>query len=105
MALEGDKVVFVDGSFEWHKFTDERVLDDDGNVIDPFPGYPLTGRYKVRNSVVEFVTAEGAKPADMHLFEDEMDVYLLTAEENAAAVAGEGLPACPLRLNSRNSSN
>lgn len=105
MALEGDKVVFVDGSFEWHKFTDERVLDDDGNVIDPFPGYPLTGRFKLRNSVVEFVTVEGAKPEDMHLFEDEMDVYLLTAEENAAAVAGEGLPACPLRLNSRNSSN
>jgi hypothetical protein len=105
IAFEGDKVVFADGRFEWHKFTDERLVDDNGNAIDPFPGYPLTGRYKVSNALVEFVAAEGAGPDDMFLFERNSDVYLLTRKQNDAVLAGEGLPACPLRLNATKSPN
>ena len=105
MAFEGDRVVFAGGRFEWHRFTDERRIDDSGNVIDPFPGYPLTGRYKMRKSVVEFVVAEGTRPDNMVLFETETDVYLLSVEQNAAAIAGEGLPTCPLRLSDTKSPN
>ena len=105
IAFEGDRVVFAGNRFEWQKFTDERRIDDEGKVIDPFPGYPLTGRYKLRSGIVEFVVAEGAKPDDQYLFETDGDVYLLTVEQHAAAVAGKGLPACPLRLNPTNSPN
>ena len=105
MAFEGDRVVFANGRYEWHKFTDERRIDDDGNVIEPFPGYPSSGRYTLSRSTVEFVAEQGAQPGDMYLFETDTDAYLLTREHNAAAVAGDGLPTCPLRLKATNSPN
>lgn len=97
MAMEGDRVVFSGGRFEWHKFTDERRLDADGELIDPFPGYPLTGTVALRGSAVKLTTAAGDRLDDHFLFERGEGLYLLTREQHAAVSAGRELPACALR--------
>ena len=97
MAMEGDRFVFAGGEFEWHKFTDARRLDADGNVVDPFPGYPLTGTFALRGSIVELTTAAGDRLDDRFLFERGDSLYLLTGEQHAAVTAGGDLPACALR--------
>ena len=97
MAMEGDRFVFAGSTFEWHKFTDERRLDADGNVVDPFPGYPLTGTFALRGSTVELTTAGGDRLDDRFLFERGDSLYLLTREQHAAVTAGGDLPMCVLR--------
>jgi hypothetical protein len=96
IAMEGDRFVFAGGKFEWHKFTDERRLDADGNVIDPFPGYPLKGTVVLRGSTVELTTADGERLDDHFLLERGDSHYLLTRAQHAAVTAGGDLPECVL---------
>ncbi|MBT8082392.1 MAG: hypothetical protein KJP08_00250 [Gammaproteobacteria bacterium] len=105
MAMEGDRFVFAGGTFEWHKFTDERRIDADGNLIDPFPGYPLTGTVVLRGSTVELTTAAGDRLDDYFLLERGGSRYLLTREQHAAVTAGGDLPACVLRRSDEKSPN
>lgn len=103
--MEGDRVVFAGGTFEWHKFTDERRLDADGKVIDPFPGYPLTGSVVLRGATVELTTTAGDRLDDHFLHERDDSHYLLTREQHAAVAAGGDLPACVLRRSDQQSPN
>ena len=103
--MEGDRFVFAGGKFEWHKFTDERRLDADGNLVDPFPGYPLTGTVVLRGSTVELTTAAGDRLDDHFLLERDDDHYLLTREQYAAVTAGGDLPICALRRSDEKSPN
>ena len=104
-AFAGDRIVFTNGTFEWHKFTDERRIDEHGNAIDPFPGYPIAGSFKVTGKRVEFVAAEGTKLDDRYLVEENNGVFLLTRQEYDAVHAGNALPRCVLRLSEGKSSN
>ena len=97
IAMEGDRFVFAGSAFEWHKFTDERRIDADGNVIDPFPGYPLKGTVVLRGSTVELTTAAGDRLDDHFLLERKDSFYLLTRDQHAAVSAGGDLPVCALR--------
>lgn len=98
IAYEGDRITLSDGRFEWHRFTDERRVDESGNPVDPFPGYPKRGSYERDDARVLFFTDDGEQLAERYLFEDRKRIYLLTWDENEAVLNGEGLPACALRL-------
>jgi len=58
VAFEGDKVVLRDGSVEWDRFTDQVIVDVDGNVMDPFPEYPKMGSYAVDGDLLH-LTIQG----------------------------------------------
>jgi hypothetical protein len=105
MAFEGDRVVLRDGRFEWHRFTDERRIDDKGNVIESFPGYPITGNYKLSRGKVRFNADSGARLADHYLVEEQGALYLLTAEQYKAVSDGDAIPSCALRRNQEETSN
>ena len=97
IAYEGDRIVFDGRRFSWDRFTDARRVDDDGNIVDPFPEYPKTGRYEVDSARVSFYTDDGGSLDDRYLLEHRGDTYLLNWEDNEAVLDGEAMPACALR--------
>lgn len=98
IAFAGERVTFASGRFEWDRFTDERRLDDDGNVVDPFPDYPKSGDYRLDGNRVEFFTDDGERLATRYLLERDDGLYLLEAEQREAVSKGRPLPECALRL-------
>ena len=99
-AYAGSEIRLVDGRFHWSKFTDQVEVDDDGNTVDPFPGFPLKGDYRVDGKTVT-LTPESGQPAEtMYLLEIAGEVYLLTAREKAGMKAGDERPKCALRRQS-----
>ena len=47
MAHVGSRIHLSDSEFVWEKFTDQVSVDEDGDKIDPFPGYPRRGTYRI----------------------------------------------------------
>lgn len=82
-AFEGDTVTLRGGEFSWDRFTDQVSVDEDGNVIEPFPGYPRHGTYRVdgRELIMSFAASDDSKT--MHLHRHEGRVMLLTEAESA----------------------
>ena len=81
VAFAGSTIELADNRFTWDKFTDEVRVDDDGNRIDPFPGFPVEGVYTVEDDVVRLVTDVGELAAELHLVQRPGQVYLLTGTE------------------------
>ena len=102
IAYEGDTIELRDGRFEWRRFTDQVMVDEDGNKIDPFPDYPISGTYTVQDERVSFVPDGGAETRDRYLLEDRQNVYLLTYDENEAALDTDIIPSCALKLKTAN---
>ena len=98
VAYEGDTIVLSDGTFTWDKFTDEVTVDDAGNKVDPFPGFPVRGTYRIEGDVVSLVTNVGELAAELYLVERPGQVYLLTADEFAAWQKVGAVPSCALLL-------
>lgn len=98
IAYEGDTIEMVDGRFEWRRFTDQVMVDDDGNRIDPFPDYPIAGKYSVKGERVTFVPDGSAAPRERYLLEYRQALYLLSYDENEAALDTDIIPSCALRL-------
>ena len=42
-AYSGSEIKLSGGQFHWSKFTDQVVLDEQGNTVDPFPGFSREG--------------------------------------------------------------
>lgn len=98
IAYEGDRVRLTEEQFEWHKFTDQRSIDEHGNVVDPFPGYPKRGRFEVNDARVTFIPDDDSQIDDRYLLEHRNRLYLLTWDQSEAVLNGEGMPICALRL-------
>lgn len=96
VAFSGSEIQLADGRFVWKKFTDQVVLDEQGNKIDQFPGFPLEGDYKVSGDVMTLTPDTGA-PESFYLLRDEPDIYLLTAREKAGYDASGERPRCALK--------
>jgi len=97
MALEGDKIVLHDGTFSWQRFTDQINIGDDGERIDPFPDFPKTGPYAVKQGRVFLYDDNGDTLTERKLLKHDGQQYLLTIEQHYAFESGTAIPACALR--------
>ena len=59
MAYAGDRIELRNDRFAWEKFTDSVVVDDNGDVVNQFPGYPMHGTYSIDGQTVMMETAAG----------------------------------------------
>ena len=81
IAYAGSEITLTDGRFVWEKFTDEVIVNDDGEVADRFPGYPLKGTYRINGQIVVMTSADGEAMENMYLHRRDADSYLYTAEQ------------------------
>ncbi len=98
VAFEGDTIELSDNTFTWDKFTDEVSVDEAGNKVDPFPGFPVRGTYTVEDDVVSLVTNVGELAAELYLVHRPDQVYLLTEAEFEAWRRDGTVPNCALLL-------
>ena len=81
IAYAGSNISLNDGQFVWEKFTDMVVVDDDGEVVNQFPGYPLKGSYSIDGQTVHVEPDTGDSVEELYLHRHENRQYLLTAEQ------------------------
>jgi hypothetical protein len=98
MAHAGNRITLQDGRFVWEKFTDQVRVNDAGQVVDPFPDYPLQGRYRIEDDIVHFEPDTGQSLPDMHLQHEGQKTYLLTEKQLQSWPSTR--PRCPLALES-----
>lgn len=98
IAYAGSRITLGDGRFVWEKFTDEVVVNDDGETVNQFPDYPLRGSYRMDGKSVQMVSAEGEAMQIMYLHRHDANRYLLTAEEHAAWEKTGTYAKCTLQL-------
>ncbi len=80
-AYAGSSIKLSGGQFVWEKFTDSVVLDDAGNVVNQFPGFPLQGSYRIDGQTLNLEVASGESLPKMYLQQRDKRHYLLTAEQ------------------------
>lgn len=102
IAYEGDRIALLDGRFEWQRFTDQIVVDENGDKVNAFPGYPLVGTYELQNERVSLIPDGSAETRERYLLEHRNELYLLTYDENEAVLDGEKMPICALRRATQN---
>lgn len=98
IAYEGDRIELRAGRFEWQRFTDQRTVDDDGNIVNPFPEFPKTGTYRLDAGRLELLTNDGVRLDDRVMVEQAGHRYLLTIKQHDAFKDASELPKCALRL-------
>ena len=81
IAYAGSNISLNDGQFVWEKFTDEVVVDENGEVVNQFPGYPMRGSYRIDGQAVYMESDAGEAMEKMYLHRQDNRQYLLTAEQ------------------------
>ena len=102
IAYAGSKISLSDGKFFWEKFTDAVVLDDDGQIVDQFPGYPMQGTYHIHDETVHMETAAGESIEEMYLHRRDDRQYLLTQQQFEAWRETGEYADCALMLGADN---
>ena len=98
VAYTGSNIELRSGQFVWEKFTDSVVVDDNGEIVNQFPGYPMQGRYRIDGQAVLMESAAGESLATMYLHQQDHRDYLLTAEQHEAWESGSTSAECALVL-------
>lgn len=98
MAYTGDRIELRNDRFAWERFTDSVVVDDNGNVVNQFPGYPIHGNYSLDGQAVIMKTAAGESIPSMYLHQHGERTYLLTAAEHEAVERTGEYAECALVL-------
>jgi hypothetical protein len=99
IAYAGSNISLNDGQFVWEKFTDAVVVDEDGKIVNQFPGFPMRGSYRIEGQFVLMESAAGDAMEKMYLHTRDNRQYLLTAEQfDAWQKTGEHAD-CALMLN------
>jgi hypothetical protein len=98
MAYAGSVIKLNNGQFVWDKFTDEVILDDAGNVVDQFPGYPLKGSYQIEGQTLFLSPVSGEPLASLYLQQQRERHYLLTAGQLESLGQSGELDECALVL-------
>ena len=100
VAFEGNTIELSENRFTWDKFTDEVTVDNTGNEVDPFPGFPVRGVYAIEDDVVSLTTDVGELAAELYIVRRPGQVYLLTESEFEAWQKDSTVPDCALLLGS-----
>ena len=100
IAYAGSTISLDGGRFVWERFTDQVKLDDDGRVVDQFPGYPKRGTYTIDGQTVYLTSNNGTTLDTFYLHESDGAHLLLTAEENASWQRTGRYSDCVLTLSS-----
>jgi len=98
VAFAGSNIELQSGQFVWEKFTDSVIVDDDGEIVNQFPGYPMQGRYRIDDQALLMESASGESVAIMYLHRQDHRQYLLTAEQHEAWESGSPFADCSLVL-------
>ncbi len=99
ISYAGSNISLGDWQFVWEKFTDEVVVDEDGKIVNQFPGFPMRGSYRIEGQIVHMDSAAGDAMKKMYLHSRDNRQYLLTAEQfDAWQKTGEQAD-CALMLN------
>ena len=85
IAYAGSKITLSDGEFVWEKFTDEVVVNDAGETVDRFPGYPMRGTYRIYGQRVLMESSDGEAIEDD---ETPYDETVVARYKVAVAVLG-----------------
>lgn len=80
-SFAGQTITLDGGRFVLDKFTDTVDVDDNGNPIDPFPGYPMQGDYRREGSVVYLRSDSGTDLPTLYLAQVGNKKWLLTKAE------------------------
>ena len=98
VAFEGDKIVLRDGTVVWDRFTDQIILDADGNEMDRFPDYPKTGRYEVDGALLHLNFDSDDFATTLHIHRSDDRVLLLNDDNMAEWERTGEMNACVLTL-------
>jgi len=90
-------VSLSDSRFEWHKFTDQREINEQGEIIDPFPGFPKSGAFADRDGRIEFQPDDGSIIADHFVVEHLDDWFLMSQNEHQRFLTENQISNCALR--------
>jgi len=101
IAYAGSKINLSDGLFVWEKFTDSVVMDNDGKIVNQFPGYPMRGAYRIDEQMVYMDSASGESMENMYLHRHDDHYYLLTAEQFETGEKTGEYAECALMLGGR----
>ena len=104
-AFSGSEIRIANGRFHWSKFTDQVVIDEDGNEVDPFPGFPLEGVYEVSGEVMTLAPDSGESPHTLYVQRDGKTIFLLDAAEKDTLDASGKRPQCVLQRQAPGTSN
>ena len=75
------------------------VVDEDGKIVNQFPGYPMRGSYRIEGQIVHMESAAGDAMEKMYLYTRDNRQYLLTAEQFEAWQKTGKHADCALMLN------
>lgn len=98
VAYEGHRIELRDGRFEWHRFTDQRIIGEDGKIKDPFPGFPKKGRYVLSQKRVQFSSDDGMQLDDLFMVQQGGRSFLLSEEQHEAFLDSKTMPGCALAM-------
>lgn len=97
-AYAGSEIKLGGGRFTWTKFTDEVLVDADGDRVDQFPGFPLRGEYNKTGQKINLISSDNEPPEAMFLLPNNGALYLYTADEMDRFETTGERPKCALRL-------
>ena len=98
IAFAGSNISLSNKQFVWEKFTDMVVVDDNGEVVNQFPGFPLKGSYRIDGQTLHMESDAGVSVEEMYLHRHENRQYLLTAEQFEAWQETGTYAGCALML-------
>lgn len=98
IAYAGSTIRLSEGTFTWEKFTDQVIVDDDGRVSNPFPGYPLQGSYRIDGKTVYLQSDTGEAMENLYLHKRARRDYLLTSGQHDAVKETGDFDKCALTL-------
>ncbi len=98
IAFAGSNISLSNNQFVWEKFTDMVVVDDDGEIVNQFPGYPLKGSYSIDGQTVHMEPDSGVSVEELYFHRHENRQYLLTAEQLEAWQDTGTYAGCALML-------
>jgi hypothetical protein len=95
-AFAGDRIELHGGAFTWDKFTDAIEVDEAGNPVDPFPGYPKTGTFDSDGDRIVLSFDDGSESQVFHLQRSRGKLELYTDTQFAEWKKSNNYPDCVL---------